>query len=288
MTWKRLLWAVVCVLTTVVAAQHAGASANGIDGFSGQGNFTCSQCHHGGVIPTVTINGPTLVTPVSTHTYTLTISGGQQISGGLDVSADGGTLVVADPGTHLQGGEITHNTPRGVNGNLEVVFTFNWTAPLSTGSYTLYGAGNSANSNGNTNGDEGNTDTLQITVVSAASTPGETSGDSLPPLLVTGYDSGTGNLSLSYGTACQTTSNDIYFGPLERVATYRYTGEDCDVGTSGTHTTFNPGLDSYFFLIVGTQDPDEGSYGRDSFQTERPAHTGSSCGQTQFLTNRCD
>lgn len=287
----RPLGLFACLLASF-AGQPAGAASNGINGYSGKNGVICSQCHGGGIVPTVTISGPTEVQPQSTHTYTLTIGGGQQVAGGLDVAAEAGALSVADPGTHLQGGEITHDSPRIIDVNLEVVFSFNWTAPPEAGVYTLYGAGNSVNFNGSPSGDHPAADTLQVSVTQAEPTPGEASGALLAPLLVTDFDPLTGGLALSYDAACSTTSNNIYFGPLSQVATYGYSGEVCDIGADGIHNGFDPGPGSRFFLVVGTDGPDEGSYGRDRLadgsSSERPNFAGNACGQVQTLAARCD
>ena len=143
---------------------------NGIAGFSGNpatnGGLTCNYCHSGGITPTVTLTGPTVVAPNSTNTYTLVIAGGQEVAGGLDVSATDGTLAILPGATDTQilTGEVTHTTPKNVDGNNEVVYEFNWTAPTTTGPVTLYGAGNSVNLAQGFAGDAAMTTTLTIDV----------------------------------------------------------------------------------------------------------------------------
>ena len=136
----------------------------------------------------VTLSGPTLVEPGSTNTYTLTISGGQEVAGGLDVSAAGGTLSVTDPETQVLDGEIVHTVPRPVDGNLEAVWSFNWTAPMAPGSTTLYGAGNSVNLAQGTNGDNASSDTLEITVSSGTALFRVNAGGPLVPATDAGPD----------------------------------------------------------------------------------------------------
>jgi hypothetical protein len=271
------------------------ASSFGISGFSGDpatGGLTCNKCHSGGATPSVTLSGPTLVQPGETNIYTLTVGGGQEVAGGLDVSASEGVLAIADLGTYLLGGEVVHNTPRMVNAEtFEATWSFRWTAPLTAGEATLYAAGNSVNLMAGSNGDAANTDALTITVGGNA-TPGEVSGPGRAPLLVTGYDRTTGNLSVSYNPACGTTDNNIYFGMLDQVAAVSWSGETCNIGVSGTYAEFNPGSESYFFIVVGNEGASEGSYGTewqvDGTEVEREPFPGNSCGQSQDLSQSCD
>ena len=271
------------------------ASSSGINGFSGDpatGGLTCNKCHSGGATPSVTLSGPTLVQPGETNIYSLTVGGGQEEAGGLDVSASQGALAIADLGTYLLGGEVVHSNPRLVNPvTFEVTWSFRWTAPLTGGTVTLYGAGNSVNLQSGNNGDAANTDTLTITVA-GNSTPGEVSGPDQSPMLVTGFDRATGDLSLSYETGCGTTDNNLYFGPLDQVATWNWSGDTCNIGVSGTYAGFNPGPDSYFFVVVGNDNTSEGSYGTmrrtDGSESERDDFPSNGCGQTQDLSQSCD
>ncbi len=158
----------VVVLAMLAISTAVQAYSSGISGYSGNpstnGGASCTDCHSGGVAPTVTLTGPTSVTPGSTNTYTLTISGGQMAGGGMDVSATAGTLAsIAGQGTKLQSGEITHSATKSADGSGNVTFNFNWTAPAS-GSATLYGAGASVNGTGGTSGDNGAKTSLVVTV----------------------------------------------------------------------------------------------------------------------------
>jgi len=208
-------------------------------------------------MPTVALSGPTQVQPGSTNTYSLTISGGQLSGGGLDVSVTDGFFTTIDSGTWIIDGEVLHRSTRGAAPNGDVTWFMNWTAPPNRTTVTLYGAGNSVNQAGGPNGDRANTDVLVVTV--GSQTPGETSGEGFDPLLVTGIDAVSGDLALSYGTACEATSNNIYF---------------------------------YFFVVVGTRDPDEGSYGSsvaiDGAEQERGPWAGQTCGQDQDLSAGCN
>ncbi len=122
----------------------------------------------------------------------------------------------------------------------------------------------------------------------AGATPGEATD-----LAVTGYDAATGDISLTYLPACSAADHHIEFGPLENVSDYSYSGQVCGLGTSGSYSAFNPGVGSYFFLVVGDDGVGiEGSYGTSmvgSTPAERPADTADPlCAFTQDLTGRCD
>ena len=124
---------IALALTTAPAVVRA--SSGGINGFSGEFGIDCNVCHTGGQAPAVVIDGPTLVFPGTVNSYTLTITpnGLTQRMGGLDVSADGGSLIVTDPGTYLLADEVTHDDPRVLDGNNQIVFTFDWMSPLTDG-----------------------------------------------------------------------------------------------------------------------------------------------------------
>jgi hypothetical protein len=122
----------------------------------------------------------------------------------------------------------------------------------------------------------------------ATAPPGETSGSTLNPLLVTAHDSGAGSMTLDFETACLTTDNTIEFGPLASVASYGYSGQECNIGTSGTYNWAYPAGD-VFFLVVGNDGVAEGSYGLNSTPAERPEDsTVMTCSIPQVLTDRCD
>jgi len=154
---------------TLTQQGRLSAFPSGISGYSGNpatnGGRTCTNCHGGGITPTVNLSGPMSVTPGAINTYVLTISGGQRLFGGLDVSATSGTLAAFESGTQLLSGEVTHTSPKAVNASGAVSFSFQWTAPSSPGTATLYGAGLSANGSG-TSGDDANLMAMAISVQS--------------------------------------------------------------------------------------------------------------------------
>lgn len=291
----KWLFGVSFLLLPLATVIEIGAYSPGVDSYSGNpddGGLTCNKCHDGGVIPTVVMSGPTVVGPGETNSYSLVIGGGQERAGGLDVSATGGTFGVIDAGTYILEGELTHASPRLVQpGTFEATFFFNWTAPITPGTYTLYGAGNSVNLQSGPNGDRAATDVLEIMVAGSA-TPGEASGPASNPLLVTDFDPLTGELTLGYDVSCETTDHNLYFGDLSLVSSHAWSGEVCGIGVGGTYAGFDPGFGSYFFVVVGNKDADEGSYGQvdpvAGPNTERPAYGANGCGQVQNLSESCD
>jgi len=99
-----------------------------------------------------------------------------------------------------------------------------------------------------------------------------------------------GVMTLSYQPACGSPQHTIVYGPLSAVSSYGYSGQVCDIGASGSYSTFNPGPGSFFFLVVGHDASDvEGSYGLRSSGAERPEDTfDPTCSLTQDLSQRCD
>jgi hypothetical protein len=87
-----------------------------------------------------------------------------------------------------------------------------------------------------------------------------------------GFDSGTGIIDVSFDPACDATDHTIYYGDLTGVSSHSYSGAECFAGVSGT-TSFNPGSGNYFFVIVGNNGAEEGSYGLSTGTGERPEHT---------------
>ena len=128
----------------------------------------------------------------------------------------------------------------------------------------------------------------QCTVVTA--TPGEVSRGGQPQLLVTAHNPVTRQLAISYGPACTTTDNTIYYGPLTAVSTYGYSGQQCVIGNTGAYTwTYPASPSAFFFLVVGRDGTNEGSYGKSSAGGERPRYAGNTtCPLPQDLAHRCD
>lgn len=171
---KSLVNVIIFALVMATSQQVFGYSS-GINGYSGNpatntGN-TCATCHSGGVAPSINLSGPTVVRPGTINNYTLTISGGQQNSGGLDISASAGTLISTLANTKLQVGELTHTTRATAASDGTVSWNFSWQAPTTLGSYTIYSAGLSTNANSSTTGDGVANSVTAVTVSDAAPQP---------------------------------------------------------------------------------------------------------------------
>ncbi len=86
--------------------------------------------------------------------------------GGFDMTANGGALSEADGTIQNIGGELTHTTPRTLTGNDINFNNITWTAPNSSGSFTIFACGQPVDFAGNGNVGDGphRCDTLAITV----------------------------------------------------------------------------------------------------------------------------
>ncbi|KXK44534.1 MAG: hemagluttinin repeat-containing protein [Chlorobi bacterium OLB5] len=104
---------------------------------------------------TVTITGPDTVNTGQTQQYTLTVTNTGKVGMGLDIATRLGTLGVVGNTTHLSNGELTHNANIPMtNGTASV--NFNYTAPGTGGTDTLWAAGLAGNGQNNSGGDAWN------------------------------------------------------------------------------------------------------------------------------------
>lgn len=129
----------LCLWAGVLLARGGGISGR-CDTSTGCSCHSNSPDANGAV--TVQISGPTAVTVGSTHTYTVSVSGGPSGStGGFDLCASGGVLVPVF-GCQMNQGELTHidNSSRS--------WTFQWTAPASPTSVDFTAVAQSTNGSG--------------------------------------------------------------------------------------------------------------------------------------------
>jgi len=120
-------------------------------GRTGRTSTGCT-CHgstpNAGVI--VTVSGPQTVAPLSTHDYTVSVSGGPSGTlGGFDLKASAGTLV-AGTGNRVSGSEVTHSNRNSRS------WTFSWTAPATSGAQSFVTVGLGCDGNSSTSGDAWN------------------------------------------------------------------------------------------------------------------------------------
>lgn len=144
------------------------ANPGGITGQSGSG---CggAGCHGGAAngATSVTITGPTVVDAGSVSDFTFIVGHATQTAAGFNLSitkAGGanGTFEALD-GSQVSGGELTHIVRKNMGGG-SAQFPFRWTAPVNHGVYTIRGAGNAVNGDGNNTGDVWNIMTSTLTV----------------------------------------------------------------------------------------------------------------------------
>jgi len=158
-TLKILLFTLValcCVHT--MSANGSGRTGSAVEGCN-NGGWSC----HGGSSGSTTVTvlpqfGATVMAPGETRQFTAVVAHSSQPKAGINVvvrnannTANAGTMT-AGTGTKVSSGEITHNNKQDfVNG--QCTFTFSWTAPTTTGTYSLRAAALAADNNGSAWGD---------------------------------------------------------------------------------------------------------------------------------------
>jgi len=142
-----LLGAAGALLVTALFASACFADSSGRTGRTATG-CSCHGSVNAGV--SVTIAGPQTVEPLSTHDYTVSVSGGPATStGGFDLKVSGGTLT-AGANNRVSGSDVTH-----INRNSRS-WTFSWTAPAATGTQNFVAVGLGCDGTGGTGGDAWN------------------------------------------------------------------------------------------------------------------------------------
>lgn len=170
-----LLTATVAHLVSPTRVDAYPNGSNFLANYSGSSNVTCntSGCHTGAAVN----SGPgdvTIVTDIpgtgyvagQTYSIQVTVSSGGSngVKYGFACAAvrQGTSILVggfatSDNTTLIKSGGnyIVHNIAPNGNGNPSHTFSFNWTAPVvGSGPISFFAAGNSANGNSNTSGDQ--------------------------------------------------------------------------------------------------------------------------------------
>ncbi|HVN85364.1 MAG TPA: choice-of-anchor V domain-containing protein [Candidatus Binatia bacterium] len=234
-------------LALSLLARSAGAYSGGISSFSGNpkagGGTICTSCHGGGTAPSVRFEGPSTVTTGSTTTLRFVVHSNastRQRAAGLDVSVSSGQLAtIAGQREQLSAKEITHTSPKTIDGNDEAAWDFNFIAPASPADVTLYGAGNSVNQNGSTSGDNAKSTRFAVSVIAAgpSSTPTDTATPTDTPTPTntpapSPTASATTTATPSFtATDTATATSTITFGPSPTPTATRVPGScvgDCD------------------------------------------------------------
>jgi len=149
---------VLSVLVILLMSFLFWGYSTGITGRTNKGPDPGCTCHGGSPTPGVSaiISGPSTIAPGATATYTVTITGGPLVRAGVNIATSSGSLApVSGSGLVLEGDELKHSSPKSPSGGA-VTFSFDYTAPNSVGTQTLYATANSVNFNGNSSGDEWN------------------------------------------------------------------------------------------------------------------------------------
>jgi len=155
------------ILVSAASQPFSGGAPASRTGAPGDvGTCAAAGCH--GEFPlnggngSVTINAPNEYEPDQTIELTVTTADPEAVSFGFEITAKDdaanivGTWVLVDPGTRFAGGGtdyVTHNSAPPSSGNK--MWSARWIAPpVSVGNVHFYAAGNGANGNGATDGDQ--------------------------------------------------------------------------------------------------------------------------------------
>ena len=168
---KSLIAGTAAILFVGLVSVLAYAYSTGITGRTHKGPEPGCICHNADPSPSVSvqITGPSVLEPGSTATYTVKIAGGPLVRGGTNIAVSQGTI---NPGTGsgLQkiGDELTHTSPKSPV-NDTVSFNFQYTAPMTTTTDTLFANGNSVNFDNTNSGDMWNFASSKPVQISPAS-----------------------------------------------------------------------------------------------------------------------
>jgi len=110
-------------------------------------------CHNSSIDDSVNvwIEGPDSLQKNTNAHFKLFMTGGPAVQGGFNVASYTGQLSAVDTLVKLISGELTHSLPNPFE-NDTVIWSFNYTAPDSILTDTLYSVGNSVNGDGNPTG----------------------------------------------------------------------------------------------------------------------------------------
>jgi hypothetical protein len=129
---------------------------------------------------------------------------------------------------------------------------------------------------------------VPLTVISTSTAPGEASRQSMPSQAIqASWSKATGQVHVTYTAACNSLSHAVYWGNLSQLASYAWSGAQCVSGAGSID--FTPPAEDIFFVVVGNNGMNEGSYGRDSQNIQRPEAVAiGSCDLPQMLSPSCD
>lgn len=157
--------------TSSLKSSSAGKTGSTSSGCGGGG------CHTQNSATTLAFSnskGSWTVNTGETIRITVTITNAAQSKAGCNIgvktaqSGGSNTGTISNPtsGFQIQSGEVTHSGAQNLDGTGKIEVSFDWQAPTSAGTYYVQAAGNAVNGTGSTDGDQWNTSTQAITVVS--------------------------------------------------------------------------------------------------------------------------
>lgn len=149
---------VFLLLVLTISSVYLYASSTGFTNRTRKTSLSgCGGCHGGNPTNdvTVSISGPDSVTVSQSATYTLTITKGSKNGAGFDIATRRGVLAPVSSGMILSGTELTHSSNRPMTSGT-ISFQFNYTAPSTAGTDSLFATGLATNSDASTSGDDWN------------------------------------------------------------------------------------------------------------------------------------
>jgi hypothetical protein len=104
-------------------------------------------------------------------------------------------------------------------------------------------------------------------------------------LEVDSYNPGTSLATISFDPAPGSTDHTMYYGPLSSVSSYGYSASETGLGATGSSSVTLPCSDSWFWLVVGRNNGEEGGYGTGI--AERPPSPAAAVPQDPNRTGLC-
>lgn len=151
----------------ITGQSTAGCTLSGCHGDApGSYNYTGSVQRFTGSVWTTATTTVARNAALSIRYYLAYTSGSVAGRGGFDMTANGGTLSEFDATIQNLGGELTHTTPRALTGNDINFNNITWTAPNSSGNFTIFACGQPVSFTGDGAANDGphRCDSLTITV----------------------------------------------------------------------------------------------------------------------------
>jgi hypothetical protein len=153
-----LFVSVFFLLVIIISSVYLYASSTGFTNRTRKTSLSgCGGCHGSSSTAdvTVSITGPDSVTISQTATYTLTISKATKTGAGFDIATRRGVLAPVTSGMILSGTELTHSSNFSMTSGT-ISLQFNYTAPSTAGTDSLFATGLATNSDASSGGDDWN------------------------------------------------------------------------------------------------------------------------------------